>query len=79
MRGVLQARVQNGRLVLDEPTDLPEGDVVRLVIVHDEDDGLSDEEREAMHNSLDRAIAQAKADRTIDGGEFLALIRARRT
>ena len=27
----LKARVKNGRLVLDEPTDLPEGDVVELV------------------------------------------------
>ena len=27
----LEARVKNGRLVLDEPTDLPEGDVVELV------------------------------------------------
>ena len=27
----LKAHVQNGRLVLDEPTDLPEGEVVELV------------------------------------------------
>jgi hypothetical protein len=27
----LKAHVKNGRLVLDEPTDLPEGDVVELV------------------------------------------------
>jgi len=27
----LKARVKNGRLVLDEPTDLPEGDEVALV------------------------------------------------
>jgi hypothetical protein len=27
----LKARVKNGRLVLDEPTDLPEGDEVPLV------------------------------------------------
>ncbi len=29
----LKAHVQNGRLVLDEPTDLPEGEVVYLVLV----------------------------------------------
>jgi hypothetical protein len=27
----LQAHVRNGRLVLDEPTDLPEGEIVELV------------------------------------------------
>ena len=27
----LKAHVKNGRLVLDEPTDLPEGDVIELV------------------------------------------------
>lgn len=34
----LKAVVQNGRLVLSEPTDLPEGAEVHLVIVHDHDD-----------------------------------------
>lgn len=29
----LKARVENGRLRLDEPTDLPEGEVVQLVPV----------------------------------------------
>ena len=29
----LKARVHNGRLVLDEPTDLPEGEVIELVPV----------------------------------------------
>ena len=27
----VRGRVRNGRLVVDEPTDLPEGDVVELV------------------------------------------------
>ena len=45
----LKARVFNGRLVLDEPTDLPEGEVVYLQPV-DADD-MSDEEREALHDS----------------------------
>ena len=29
----LKAHVHNGRLVLDEPTDLPEGDVVYLQLI----------------------------------------------
>jgi hypothetical protein len=31
----LVAHVKNGRLVLDEPTDLPEGNAVRLEIADD--------------------------------------------
>jgi hypothetical protein len=32
----LEARVQNGRLVLDTPTDLPEGTVVPLQALEDD-------------------------------------------
>jgi hypothetical protein len=34
----LKAVVKNGRLVLDAPTDLPEGEEVELAIVQDDDD-----------------------------------------
>lgn len=37
----LRARVENGRLVLDEPTTLPEGTVIDLV-ADDEGDDLSE-------------------------------------
>lgn len=36
--GPLKAVVKNGRLVLSEPTDLPEGTEVDLVIVPDRED-----------------------------------------
>ena len=47
----LRARVENGRLVLDEPTTLPDGTVVELVVDDDGDD-LTDEERRALHEAL---------------------------
>lgn len=50
----LRARVEKGRLVLSEPTVLPEGTVVDLVI-DDEGDNLDEAERRALH----AAIAQA--------------------
>ena len=34
----LRAVVRNGRLFLDEPTDLPDGSEVELAIVQDRDD-----------------------------------------
>ena len=47
----LQARVEKGRLVLDEPTTLPEGTVVDLV-ADDEGDDLTNDERRALHDAL---------------------------
>ena len=51
----VKACVRNGRLVLDEPTDLPEGTEVELMPVIDD---LSDEERAA----IDADIALDEAD-----------------
>lgn len=34
----LKAVVRNGRLILDAPTDLPEGSIVELAVVHDDRD-----------------------------------------
>ena len=45
----------NGRLVLDEPTTLPEGAVLDLVL-DDEGDDLTDADREALHGALTRSL-----------------------
>ncbi len=55
----LKARVVNGRLVLDEPCTLPEGTVLELVVADDGDD-LTDEERQALHADLESAWDGAK-------------------
>jgi hypothetical protein len=47
----LRARVENGRLHLDEPTELPEGTELALVVDDDGDD-LADQERDALHEAL---------------------------
>ena len=72
----LKARVFNGRLVLDEPTDLPEGEVVYLQPV-DADD-MSDEEREALHDSIRESLEQMNNGQLIDADEALARLRAHR-
>jgi hypothetical protein len=71
------ARVKNGRLTLDEPTDLPEGSVVPLEIA-DEWDELDDEERAELHESLRESIEQMKAGETISLEQALAELRAHR-
>jgi hypothetical protein len=54
------ARVKNGRLILDEPTELPEGAEVPLQIADDWDD-LDDEERAQVHQQIAASIAERKA------------------
>jgi predicted DNA-binding antitoxin AbrB/MazE fold protein len=78
----LKARVENGRLKLDEPTDLPEGQLVDLVpldeVFLNGGDDLDDEERAALHESLRESIEQMKAGQTIDFEQALAELRAHR-
>jgi hypothetical protein len=77
----LKARVHNGRLLLDAPTDLPEGEVVYLQpmegIVADEGDDLDDEERAALHAELEASIAEADRGETEDFGRMLTELRHR--
>lgn len=68
-------QVKNGRLVLDEPTDLPDGAEVEVLVVDDE---LTAEERAELHASLDRALEDSDAGRGMDAWEFLERYRASR-
>jgi hypothetical protein len=72
----LKAHVHNGRLVLDEPTDLPEGEVVYLQPVDGDD--RSDEERQALHESIRESLEQMDRGQLIDADEALARLRAHR-
>jgi hypothetical protein len=75
----LRAYVQNGRIVIDDPaTDLPEGTELHLVPVEDDGDDLDEEERAALHASLDRASDDEEAGRMVDAQEFLQSRRGRR-
>lgn len=71
----LKVRVKNGRLVMDEPTDLPDGAEVEVVVI---DDKLTPEERAELHASLDRALDDSDACRSMDAGDYLKQYRARR-
>jgi hypothetical protein len=77
----LKAHVHNGRLVLDEPTDLPEGEVVELVPVDEVlargGDYLDDAERAQLHQSVERGLEDVKAGRTVDALDVVERLRAR--
>ena len=66
----LKARVRNGRIVVDEPTDLPEG--TELELVPTEADDMTDEERAALDAVLLRAVESARGGNTTDADEVLA-------
>ena len=77
---LLKARVENGRLVLDEPTDLPEGEVVYLVYLDEEDDdALSAEERAELDRAIEAGLADSRAGRVVDAQVVLDGLRAKRT
>jgi predicted DNA-binding antitoxin AbrB/MazE fold protein len=69
----LKARVENGRLRLDEPTDLPEGKEVAVVVV--EDDGLSDADRERLMKMIDESLADAAAGDVESFSKVIAELR----
>lgn len=73
----LRARVEKGRLVLDEPTTLPEGTVVQLV-ADDEDDDLTDDERRALHDALSASWQSAQAGELRPASDILDELRRRR-
>ncbi len=74
----LKAHVKNGRLVLDEPTDLSEGSVVPLEIA-DHWDELDDTERAAVREEIAASIAERRAGApTYSAADVLAELGARR-
>ena len=73
----LRARVENGRLVLDESTNLPEGTILDLVADDDGDD-LGVEERQALHDALSRSWTSAEAGRLRPASAILDELHQRR-
>lgn len=73
----LRARVTGGRLILDEPTDLPEGTVLDLV-VDDEGDDLDAAERASLDAAIVRAWEQVQSRSAIPAEDVLSDLRGRR-
>lgn len=66
---VIGATVRNGRIVVDEPTTLPDGHEVALGVLND--DGMSAAERHRSHASITRGIRGGQAGREMDVDRFL--------
>ncbi|MGK0264930.1 MAG: hypothetical protein ACI8UD_003593 [Planctomycetota bacterium] len=73
----VRATVRNGRIILDEPTKLPEGTILDLVL-DDEGDDLEASERAARDSSLERSWEQASKGEGRQPHEVLAKLRERK-
>ena len=71
----LKAQVKNGRLVLDEPTDLPEGREVELVLLDDEFDP---EEKARLLQAIEAGEEDIERGDYVDGVEFAKELLAKR-
>jgi hypothetical protein len=72
----IKARVRDGRLVVDEPTDLPEGTEIELLSL-DPGDWLDEADRAALHDSLRQSAVDVAAGRLVDAEDILRELRSR--
>ena len=72
----IKARVREGRLVVDEPTELPNGTEIDLLPL-DPGDWLDEADRAALHEALRQSDTDAVEGRLVDAEEILKDIRSR--
>jgi len=72
---ILHARVKGGHIVVDEPTDLPEGTKLTVALMDAEDD-LTDEDRADLDATIERGRADIAAGKGISAEALLARVRA---
>lgn len=70
----LKAHVHEGRLLVDEPTQLPEGTEIELLPL-DPGDWLDPVDREALHRALSASQEDVEAGRLFDADEVLRELR----
>ena len=71
----VKARVRDGRLVVDEATDLPEGTEIELLPL-DPGDWLDDADRQRLHEALAASDRDIEAGRVVDAAEVLRELRS---
>ena len=72
---VLKAHIRAGQVVVDEPTELPEGEEVQVVLGADE---MDDAQRAALDAALDESEAEAARGELMSLEQFWAEFRANR-
>lgn len=68
--------VRDGRIVVNAPTDLPDGTTVTLLPL-DPGDWLDEANRAALHEALGQSEADVEAGRLEDAAEVLRELKSR--
>jgi hypothetical protein len=71
---ILRARVRNGRVLVDEPTDLPDGAKVELLVLDAAAD-TDEQEEAALEQSIERGLRQADGHQVVSVDEVLERLR----
>lgn len=74
MTTALKARVRAGRLIVDEPTDLPDGTELELVVADDLQ--LSERDREEIDGLIAQGLADVRAGRTVPAEDVIREVAA---
>ena len=72
----IKGRVHAGRLVVDVPTDLPDGTELELLPL-DPGDWLDEADRAALHEALLESNVEVAAGRLVDAEDILKELRSR--
>lgn len=72
-----RAHVRQGHLVLNEPTDLPEGAEV-LLFPNPEEDDLAEEDRQLLQEALDESLREMEVGEFFTSEEVFRSLRALR-
>lgn len=73
----LKAHIENGRIVADEPVDLPDGTVLRVVPVDEADEEMSAAERAELEGAIEEGYADFDRRDYMDAAEFAATLVAK--
>jgi hypothetical protein len=68
----LKAHVVNGKIVVDEPVDPPDGAEIHVYLYHASAESMSADERAALERALERSLVQADAGELIEADDVLA-------
>jgi hypothetical protein len=71
----IKARVRAGRLIVDEPTDLPDGTELELLPL-DPGDWLDEADRALLHDALRQSEGDVESGRLISAEDVLRELRA---
>jgi len=71
---ILRGHVESGRIIVDDPMDLPDGTEVEIAVAGDDD--MTPDERADVEASIDRGLEQAARGESISADELLRRLKA---